>query len=84
MNKNTQNYIKYLDMLFLARQSHKTEIEEELTEKLVDIWNSLSVEEQQYIETLPTPFSLDDPRSYLDRFPTTLDENDPNYIRMPE
>jgi hypothetical protein len=82
--KNIQNYIKHQDMLFLARQSHKTEIENELTEMLVDKWHKLTFEEQQYIETLPNPFSLNDPRIYLDRLPTTFDENDPNFIKMPE
>jgi len=84
MTQAIREYIKFTDMLFLARESKKITIEEELTEMLVDKWHKLTFEEQQYIETLPNPFSLNDPRSYLDRLPTTFDENDPNFLKMPE
>jgi hypothetical protein len=74
-----KKYLKLQDELFLLRKK-----EEELTEQLTDIWNTLTDDEQKHIESLPQPFSLNDPRTYLDRLPTTFDENDPMFIQQPK
>jgi hypothetical protein len=78
-------YLKIQDELFLLRNNNGDEQRDiELTEQLTDIWNKLTIEDQNHIESLPQPFSLDDPRTYLDRVPVTLNENDPMFIKQPQ
>lgn len=79
MSTEVNKYLGIQDELFLLRKR-----DDELTEQLTDIWNTLSVDEQNDIEAMPKPFSLNDPRTYLDRIPTTLDENDPMFIQQPK
>lgn len=76
------DYLKLRDKLFIEGNGNEQR-ELELTEQMVDIWNKLSDVDRTHIESLPQPFSLDDPRTYLDRMPQTFDENDPMFIQQP-